>query len=85
MSFNTAALYGYPEVVPVPFSEHPEPFRLRHRRASKVAQGMPRLDATKNVHDSSREFLCIWDDEEVKNDWLMAARAQGMSYLFTYS
>ncbi|OAX35283.1 hypothetical protein K503DRAFT_802950 [Rhizopogon vinicolor AM-OR11-026] len=93
MSFNTAALCAFPQVVPVPRSERPEPLRPHHRRASTMAQvtstqsrhdalTMPRFDPRTNVqpHEFSRGYDCMWNDVEVQNDWAIAAGEQKSAY-----
>ncbi|KAG0707504.1 hypothetical protein DFH29DRAFT_628101 [Suillus ampliporus] len=87
MSFNTAALYGYPQIPP-PYPARHEPLPPRRPRASTMTQdtntqwgrdahNMPGLDARSNFQPPalSGEYF-MWNDVEVQNDWAMAAREQ---------
>ncbi|KAG1904665.1 uncharacterized protein F5891DRAFT_753836 [Suillus fuscotomentosus] len=89
MSFNSAALYSCPQTIPSSYQAHYEPPPPRRPRASTMtqdantqwhrnAQRMPGLPATDNFQPPilSREYLSMWDDVEVQNDWANAAREQ---------
>ncbi|KAG2155603.1 hypothetical protein DEU56DRAFT_976180 [Suillus clintonianus] len=92
MSFNTAAQYGYPSVMPPPYPGCYELLPPRRPRTSTVtqdtstqwhhdAQRMPGLHATNNFQPPapSRDYSCVRNHTEVQNDWAMAAREQELA------
>jgi hypothetical protein len=91
MTFNTAALYGYPQDIPSSYQVRYEPLPPRRPRAYTKTQDakarwhhdvqqMPGFHTTSNFQPPilNREHSSMWDDVEVQNDWTMAAREQGM-------
>lgn len=91
MTFNTAALYGYPQAIPSSYQVRYEPLPPRRPRAYTKTQDaqarwhhdvqqMPGFHTTSNFQPPilNREHSSMWDDVEVQNDWTMAAREQGL-------